>query len=290
MSAETDTLDAETRLPESHTPSWKAELDLAFEAAGARTRLIRRRQFGPLAVQRPFYPEKDGTCHVYLLHPPGGVAGGDELALTFEVGAGARCVLTTPGAAKFYRSPQKGLQRNVFNVEAGAVCEYLPQETILFDGANAGIETRVLLAGDAMFVGWDFMCLGRPAANERFNTGSLSQLVEVVRAGERIWYERFSLRGGSPLQHAAYAFAGQPVFGTMICSGPLQEGLAERVRDALGEPATTVFSVSQLDEIVVCRYLGQQAEEGKSLFTKAWGVLRSTLQAKAACSPRIWAT
>lgn len=286
-----DLPDAEGRLPELDTTLWKAELDLAFEATGPRTRLIRRRQFGPLTVQRPFYPEKDGTCHVYLLHPPGGIAGGDELNLTFQISAGARCLLTTPGAAKFYRSAsQRSLQRNIFNVGARAVCEYLPQETILFDGANAQIETRILLTDDAMFVGWDFICLGRPAARERFSTGSLSQRIEVMRAGERLWFERFSLQGGSPLQDAAYALAGQPVFGTMICAGPLQEGLAERVRDALGEENASAFSVSQLDEVVVCRYLGQQAEEGKYLFIKAWHVLRSSLQSKAACLPRIWAT
>jgi len=276
---------------ESQPQHWKAELELAFERGAGRTRLLRRRQFGPLVVQRPFYPEIDGTCHVYLLHPPAGIAGGDELHQTFDVGTGARCVLTTPGATKFYRSAsQSGLQRNLFNVGEGAVCEYLPQETILFDGARARIETRVTLAAGAAFLGWEFICFGRPAANENFDNGSLSQRIEIVQAGESIWIERFQLPGGSPLLNAAYAFAGRPVVGTMVYTGPMQEGLAERIRNALSDHATSGFSVSQLDRALVCRYLGKQAQEGKSLFARAWDVLRISLQSKSACLPRIWAT
>lgn len=275
----------------AHSHRWKAELELWFEYADRRTRLMRRRHFGPLMVQSPFYPEQDGTCHVYVLHPPGGVAGGDELHLTFHLGSDARSVLTTPGATKFYRSATgKGLQRCVINVAAGAICEYLPQETIVFDGATAEIDTRVALEEGATFVGWDFICLGRPAANERFTTGSITQRVEIVRAGKPIWFERLHLRAGSPLQEAAYGLAGQPVFGAMVYAGPLKGGLADLVLDATGEAGDRVFSVSQLDQAVVCRYLGRHAEEGKQLFAQAWDALRTALQLKPACLPRIWAT
>lgn len=275
---------------------WKAELELAFEFGDGRTRLIRRHHHGPLVVQRPFYPEKDGTCHVYLLHPPAGIVGGDRLHQRFNVGDGARCLLTTPGATKFYRSPlQKGSQYNTIAVGAGATCEYLPQENIIFDGANAEIETRVTLADDGVFVGWDFFCLGRPAANERFTSGSLSQRIQIIRDGERIWFERIKLGGDSPLLNARYACAGRPVFGTMVYAGCLQDGLAERIRTSLDlnikdTKTSPVFSVSQLQHVVVCRYLGKQAEEGKSLFIQAWDVLRSICQSKPACLPRIWAT
>jgi urease accessory protein len=270
---------------------WKAELDLVFEWGDGRTRLIRRRHCGPLVVQRPFYPEKDGTCHVYLLHPPGGVVGGDDLHQFFNIGEGARCVLTTPGATKFYRSAlHKGSQRNVIVVGTGAVCEYLPQENIVFDGANAQIETRVTLADEATFVGWDFICLGRPAANERFTTGTLSQRIEIIRKDEKVWFERCKICGGSPSLDACYAYAAQPVFGTMVYAGRLQDGLAEHVRNSLSENTSSAFSVSQLEHVVVCRYMGEQAEEGKNLFIQAWNVLRSICQSKSACLPRIWAT
>lgn len=269
--------------------SWPAELELWFGLSAGKTRLVRRRHLGPLVVQRPFHPEKDGTCHIYLLHPPGGVAGGDCLDLRFHVDAGARALLTSPGATKFYRSEHgAGTQSTRVEVGAGAVCEYLPQETIVFDGGDARMETRVSLAPRATYVGWDFLCLGRPAAGERFDTGRLSQRIEIRRGGRPIWFERLELHGNSPLMRAAFALAGQPTWGTMVYAGAVTEDAAEQVRAAIGESG--VFSVSQLEEVVVCRYLGPRVAEGKALFVRAWNVLRMLGQGKAAEAPRIWAT
>ena len=271
--------------------SWPAELELWFAHSAGKTRLVRRRHLGPLVVQRPFHPEKDGTCHVYLLHPPGGVAGGDCLDLCFHLDAGARALLTTPGATKFYRSEHgAGTQSARVVVGAGAVCEYLPQETIVFDGADARIETKVSLAPDATYVGWDFLCLGRPAAGERFETGRLSQRIEIMRNGRPIWFERLELRGGSPLLKAAFSLASQPSWGTMVYAGTVTEDAAEQVRAAIGAAGDGVFCVSQLEEAVVCRYLGPRVADGKALFVRAWNVLRSLGQGKMAEAPRIWAT
>lgn len=271
--------------------NWRAELELWFAPNAGKTRLMRRRHLGPLVVQKPFHPEKDGTCHVYLLHPPGGVAGGDLLDLRFHLSADARAVLTTPGATKFYRSEHgRSTQATTIDICANAVCEYLPQETIVFDGADASIDTRVTLDAGATYVGWDFICLGRPAAGERFKTGTLRQRIEIVREGKPIWFERLRLPSGSAIQEAPYALAGQPTWGTMIYVGSMAEDAAERVRDAVGSRGDRVFSVSQLEQSVVCRYLGPRVSEGKSLFVQAWDVLRTSCQDKAANVPRIWAT
>src|SRR5690606_16444663 len=118
-----------------------------FEHNREVTRLMRRRHVGPLAVQRAFYPEKDGSAHVYLLHPPSGVAGEDVLDISCFLGRGARTVLTTPGATKFYRSERgQSTQTTRIDVGEGGICEYLPQETIVFDGAKASIGTKVFLS------------------------------------------------------------------------------------------------------------------------------------------------
>lgn len=252
---------------------------------------MRRRHLGPLVVQRPFHPEADGTCHVYLLHPPGGIAGGDRLETKIHLGPGARTLLTTPGATKFYRSAHgHGEQRVSISLGEGAVCEYLPQETILFDGADASIDTKVSLAAGATYVGWDFLSLGRPAADERFVNGRISQRIQVFRDGKPIWFERLHLIGGSPLFQASYALADQPILGTMIYVGDAAEDCAERVRGALMDHAADVFSVSQLENVVVCRYLGQRLSRAKSLFARAWEILRTACQGKPASAPRIWAT
>jgi urease accessory protein len=271
--------------------NWLAELELWFEEREGTTRLMRRRHLGPLMVQRPFHSESDGTCHVYLLHPPGGVAGGDRLDMEFHLGPRARAVLTTPGATKFYRSLHgRSAQQVTIDVGADAVCEYLPQESIVFDGANARIDTRVTLARGATYVGWDFICLGRPAAGERFENGMLSQRTEILRDGKPVWFERLHIPGGSPLGTAAYALAGKPTLGTMIYIGQSAENVTERVRSAVGEASGTVFSVSRLEQAVVCRYLGPKVSEGKALFIRAWDLLRTAGQGKPASAPRIWAT
>jgi urease accessory protein len=276
--------------------SWNGELELWFEAREGKSLLMRRRHVGPLLVQRPFHPEADGTCHVYLLHPPGGLAGGDRLDTRIHVGAGARALLTTPGATKFYRSAHGRSEQHIsIAVGADAVCEHLPQETILFDGADALIHTRVSLAAGATYVGWDFLSLGRPAADERFTTGTVSQCTEVLSEGRPVWFERLQLTGGSPLFHAAYALAEKPILGTMIYVGGAADDGAARVREALDEPTlkermAAVFSVSQLERVVVCRYLGRRLSDAKSLFARAWDVLRASCQGKPADAPRIWAT
>lgn len=269
---------------------WPAKLDLRFDVAGGRTRLAGRKHSGPLMVQRPFHPEADGTCHVYLLHPPGGLAGGDELDIAVHVGGGARVLLTTPGATKFYRSSHgRSSQRVQFDIGKAATCEYLPQETILFDGADADIATRAALAADACFVGWEFLCLGRPAARERFESGAVSQRFEITRGSRLVRFERFGLTGGSPLLDARFALSGNPVFGSMVYVGAPDDDVTERVSKAVGETAGA-FSVTQLTETVVCRYLGPQAAEGKMLFARAWDALRIHCQGKSAHPPRIWAT
>lgn len=271
--------------------TWLAELELWFGSSAGKTRLMRRRHVGPLVVQRPFHPESDGTCHVYLLHPPGGIAGGDELKLHFHLGADARALLTTPAATKFYRS-QHGPSTQSTSIEIGAqaTCEYLPQETILFDGANARIDNTISLEADAAFVGWDFLCLGRPAANERFESGRFSQRIKITRDAKPIWFERVELSGGSPLLYQAFALASRPTLGTMVYAGAIAEDAADRVRAAIGDSGDGIFSVSQLEQVVVCRYLGERLEDGKALFLQAWNVLRMTGQGKAANIPRIWAT
>jgi urease accessory protein len=270
---------------------WCAELELWLERRGSKTQLVRRRHAGPLVVQRPFHPEVDGTAHIYLLHPPGGVAGGDLLETICHFESGTRAVLTTPGATKFYRSDRQSKQRTVINVGARAVCEYLPQEAIVFDGANARIETCVVLAdANATYVGWEFLSLGRPAAGECFANGSVQQRIEVSLVDRPIWCERLFLQGGSLLGRAPFAFGGRPIIGSMIYIGPIADNAAERVWDSLSQEERSVFSVSQLDRGIVCRYLGMMMSEGKSIFVRAWDVLREAGQGKRAVTPRIWAT
>ena len=271
--------------------SWRGKLELWFEHHQSKTRLMRRQHIGPLAIQRPFYPEADGSAHVYLLHPPGGIAGGDQLTIECHLAPQARTLLTTPGATKFYRSEENPSEQQVrIDVGAGGICEYLPQETIIFNGAHASMKTIVSLAADSVYIGWDFVSLGRPASGERFRAGNFRQCVEIVREDVPIWFERLNLSSARMITDQPFVLGDRPIMGTMVYAGPAIENASERLLSTLGEAARHVFSVSQLDRVIVCRYLGHRMSEGKSLFRSAWEVLREAGIGKRGVAPRIWAT
>jgi urease accessory protein len=269
---------------------WPARLELAFSLSRDKT-VVHSLHRGPMRVQRPFHPEPDGTCHTYILHPPGGVVGGDTLELDVKLAPGARCVLTAPGATKFYRAPGPECRQHVrADIADGAVCEYLPTETIVFDGANAHNRIEVHLAGNATFVGWDIVSLGRPAANEAFARGSFTQRHSVHRDGRPIWFERARFDGGAPALDSTHGLQGHPIYGTMIYAGALPEDAGDKLRDRLAPVPVGMASVSQLRDVLVCRFAGPKVSAAHSFFGDAWNILRKMGQGKPASRPRIWAT
>lgn len=269
---------------------WQAQLRLGFIQRATRTVLSERQHYGPLQVMRPFYPE-GGVCHVYILHPPGGVVGGDRLTIAVTLHPHTHALITTPAAGKFYRSAGlKAVQQQQLQVAAGALLEWLPQENIVYEGARLDTVTRVELADDARFIGWDILCLGRPAAGEGFNTGEVRPHLEIRRAAQPLYLERAHYTGGSPVLAAPWGLAGQPVIGTLLAVGAPADAVPA-VRAVLSEAAAeTVAAVSDCDGVLVCRYRGPSAEQARRLFIRIWQVLRPLLADRPACAPRIWNT
>ncbi len=267
--------------------SWQARLDLKFRQGGGRTVLAERRHLGPLVVQRPFYPEGP-ICHVYLVHPPGGIVGGDQLSLHVEVEPQSHALLTTPAATRFYRAgphPRATLAQQL-SIRDGAL-EWLPQETIVFEGARARSTTRVELAGEARFLGWEIACLGRPANGEGFSAGELQQDFLLYRDGEPLLLDRMRLGGGSPALSAQWGLAGAQAMGTLLMYPARGIDLAP-LRALVGTEVRHAMSV--VDEVLVCRALAPQAEALRLLFSDLWLKLRESLLGCAAVAPRIWAT
>jgi urease accessory protein len=229
-----------------------------------------------------------------LLHPPAGIAGGDHLAIAAEVGAGAHAQLTTPGAGKWYRSDgAEASQRIDFIVGEGAALEWLPQETIVFDGARARMETRVALAADSRYIGWDILCLGRAAAGERFEKGRFDLFCRVDRDGKPIWLERGGFAGNDAMLHSPAGWAGSTVCGTLLCTFPelpqQAAGLLEACRTTA--PADGVaHALSALPGILVARYLGDSSEAARHWFAGLWTILRPACCGRPAVTPRIWNT
>jgi urease accessory protein len=224
---------------------------------------------------------------VYLLHPPGGLVAGDVLEVRVQVDAGARVLMTTPAAAKVYRGNggRGAAQRQRLQVASGASLEWLPQETIVFDGGEVELSTRVDLEPGAAFIGWELLCLGRPAAGERFAHGWCRQRLELWREGRPLSLERASVGGGAPVLGAAWGLRGAPVVATLLATGgPLP---LEAVR-ALAAPELT--SATVVDDILICRYLGASAERARAHFARVWEVVRPALLGRPASPPRIWST
>jgi urease accessory protein len=230
---------------------------------------------------------------LYLLHPPGGIVPGDELDIRVDVDARAGALVTTPAATKVYRSDGRcSAQRQVLHVARGASLEWLPEETIVFDGARFDARTRVLLERDAQFIGWDVQCLGRPAVEERFAMGQLRSRFELLRDGDPLYVDRFICDGDNGALRAAHGLGGHPSFGTMVVSGAKREWLD--VARSLVPPAGTeeLSSVTLVGggEILLCRYLGPSARRGRRMFADVWQALRPLLLGRSAVLPRVWST
>lgn len=260
--------------------TWSAHLSLGFTLSGKKTTLARRRQDGPLVVQKPLYPEGDEVCHVIVVHPPGGIAGGDQLSV--EVTGQGHTVLTTPGAAKWYRSAGPWARQKLSFEVAGSL-EWLPRETIFFDGALAELECEVRLASAACYIGWDIVCLGRTGSGERFSRGTLRLYNHFMRDGKPLWLERGVIEGGGALMRSPVGLGGKTVFGSMMAAAPgFEPALVNQCRKIA---ATTV-----LPGFLIARYLGDSTEEAFDQFRALWALLRPAVSGRDAVEPRIWRT
>lgn len=275
-------------VPRAEREGWYARLQLEVAARDGRSRVVGKRQLGPLTFQRPFYPE-GAPCHLYLLHPPGGVVGGDRLEIEVRVQGGAHALVTTPGAAKLYRSAgPRACQRQSLRVAAGGVLEWFPHASILFPGAVCGLHTGVELVGDARFIGWEIQCLGRPAAGERFRSGRADIALRVTRDARPLLMDRLRLAGESALDGGA-SLRGLPVCATLIACRADAGALAtaqSRLGGGVGHPA----GVTLIDDLLVVRALAPLVEPVARLFVDLWSDLRPRLIGLEASPPRIWST
>lgn len=270
------------------TPSgWQAQLDLAFSYRSDKTVLSHRSQRGPLTVQRAFYPEGD-VCHLYILHPPGGVVGGDTLTINTTVDKSASTLLTTPGATKFYRSQgETAHQQQNLHIADNASLEWLPQENIYFPGAQARMSTHIDLAAKARFIGWETHCFGLPANNQPFTSGQLNLDFSLSRDGVPILLERMQINADR--LNAPTGLRGHPVMAMLVAT-PADNDLLEDVRTILSEEDMHLIAATLIEDCVVVRYLGSSTAKSRQLFSQIWRVLRPAILERKACPPRIWAT
>ena len=279
-------------IPANTQANWHAELQLTFTArpgstSEGRTVLSHRKHIGPLLVQRPFWPEGP-VCHVYVIHPPGGIAGGDHLQLHAQLDTGAHAMITTPAATKFYRAAPGRISvlKQHLQLQA-ATLEWLPQETIYFNQAQARVSTRIDLDAASRFIGWELNCYGRQAGNEPFVAGQIRQGLELWLSGKPLLLDHLHVAGDASMQRAAWGLQSKCALGTLLAY-PATSGDVEAVREL--QLDNTQLSVTLVDSVLVCRCLCDEGAELKQHLLRVWQCLRPRIVGREAVLPRIWAT
>jgi urease accessory protein len=282
-------------------PSWHGHLQLTYRYQRAKTQAIEHQGIAPLKVQRSFYPEDEAICHNTILHTAGGIVGGDKLQIEIDLQPKSRAVITTAAAGKIYGSNGTvASQQIVQNIGDDACLEWLPQETIIFDGAIFSQHLQVNLAPTASWLGWEINRFGRTARGERFTHGNWKSATEVYRQGNPVWIDRQILVGNETIDRAN-SLAGYPIVGSLAWIGAspihsivqhqqdrsISKEMTMEVRSLFGgEPSK--IGVTRLTEGLLCRYRGDSTTEVRQWFTAVWYLLRHSFLQSPPIHPRVW--
>ena len=273
--------------------SWHGRLALHYRREGERTTALDRHH-GPLRVLQRLYPEGPGICHHVLVHPPGGMVGGDRLEIEATLEAGAHALVTTPSATRYYRSTgAPASQQALLRVAAGARLEWLPLETLAYRGCHAHNGVQLHLAPGAEAMGWDVLALGLPAAGQPFDSGRFHQHLELPG----VWLERGTVDAADRvLLDSPLGLAGHRVLATMWWAEG--EALAPARRQALLDSAREVLAASPLHRtagatapqprVVVVRLLTHGVEPVLHCLMAVRAAWRRQAWALAPNPPRIW--
>jgi urease accessory protein len=275
---------------------WHAKLQLQYTHDGTGTSALDRHE-GPLRVLQRLYPEGPGICHHVLVHPPGGVVGGDVLELDATLERNCHALITTPGATRFYRSAgDTALQQVLCRLAEGARLEWLPMETIAYSACQAHNRLNFNLSPGAETIGWDLLALGLPAAGQPFERGRFVQELELPGA----WLERGRIDATDfALLDSPLGWAGRRVLATMWFAAG--SALAPARRDALldvsracvaghAELSAHAGATAPHERVVVLRALTHRVEPAMQLFKQVWAAWRGATWQLDATAPRLWRT
>jgi urease accessory protein len=291
-----------TSLIEEDNALWPASLTLRFAKVGDATQLVERSHVGPLRLLKPLFPEGDANCHAVIVHPPGGIVAGDELKIALHVGSHAHGLATTPGAQKWYRSASANTNARAgasacttLTLEACAMLEWMPQESIVFDGAIAQQDLTIRLTSESKLFAWEIVCFGRSAREERFTRGRFRQKIAVERDGAPLWQEHTLLKGGDPLLVSPMGWGGHTVTATawiarnQNADAASDESLLAKIRKAMDDAPLAAAS-NPAPGFFVIKAIGDEAESVRELLISIWSRIRFDVFGLQPQRPRIWST
>ncbi|WP_281559310.1 urease accessory protein UreD [Thalassomonas sp. RHCl1] len=285
--------------------AWFARLALEFSFGAYGTKLSSVKRHGPLSVQKAFYPEGADCAHLYLLHPPAGIVSGDCLAISASVNEKAHALLTTPGANRFYRArcdtrlgESKQRQQVTLKLAKQAVLENFPLEILVYNGADAVSTLDIHLSRQSSYLGWDIVCLGLPKSEQPFNSGGFTQVNRIYLEQALTYHDRIHINAENGLLTHPAGLGGNSVFGTFIIAagalfgdGKQRQALIDNIRAYLEQgQAQQHISISDINGILVARYLGNSAQQCRLLFTGIWQLVRPLCLNREISEPRIWFT
>lgn len=276
---------------------WLAHLELGFVGEHKRTILKHRKHIGPVRVQKMLWPEKTGVCHAIIVHPPAGIAGGDHLRFTISVAAHGHAVLTTPGAGKWYRSNAKPAYQSIcLSVEDNSCLEWLPQETMLFDGACASTQTHIELSEQASFIGWDMLVIGRQARQECFEQGQYHSQFRLNVNGQVLVTDCLNFSGNDRFLSSCLGMNGQAVLASFWAVAPLSlrnavilQQQIELIRELMVRMKAAV-TLTLVNSVICARFLGNDVRQCHDAFAAIRARLRGYWFALDEEFPRIWRT
>lgn len=275
--------------------AWRASLNIQYTMRNGKT-VAHFHHDGPLRILQSLYPESDSVCHNVLVHPPGGLVGGDTLEILVRVKDKAHALITTPGATRFYRSAGETATQSVrARLEEGARLEWLPLETLAYDQCRAENKAIFELAPSAELMGWDITALGLPEAGLPFAQGRISQHIEVPG----VWREQGRIDASDlRLLNGPLGLAGQRCMATLFfVSGrsierSRRERVLDEVRTLIDAHALRMSSgaTSPHPQVLVVRALAPLVEPALDLLKALRASWRTSLWDLSAAAPRVWST
>jgi urease accessory protein len=239
-------------------------------------------------------PATGAPFEAVIVTTSGGIVGGDRIAIDIEAGAGSAATLTTQAAEKIYRStgPDSRIDIDI-RVAAGAVLEWMPQETILFDGARLRRTTRIDVSPGARCLAGEFVVFGRRARGETFTRGFLHDGWRIVEDGRPVWADALHLADDiATTMVRADAFGGAAAMGPMVYHADDATDHLDAARDLLSNAAgdRCRAAASCLGRLMIVRFLGDDAAALRTACARFWSSFRAAVLDLPASLPKVWNT